>query len=150
MNSSNMAGDTSVVSCDAQNTQRLSRVTGRPSAAGTGYDPLASGASNLAPSSARLSESVRKRSVEALREEPSLVTRGVPVDLVTSSGSGLDPHITPAAAFAQVARVAHARGMTPEEVRRIVDANIEMRQFGLLGEPRVNVLRLNMALDAER
>jgi K+-transporting ATPase ATPase C chain len=119
---------------------------GRPSAtASVPYNAAASGGSNLGPSNPDLSESVRSR-IKALREHsPGLAA--VPVDLATASGSGLDPHISPAAAEIQVRRVAAARGLADEVVRRIVRLNTEGRQLGLLGEPRVNVLRLNLALD---
>jgi K+-transporting ATPase ATPase C chain len=118
----------------------------RPSVAGDkGYDPLSSGGSNLGPIDRRLIDRV-KATVAQLRkqDEHSLV----PVDLVTASGSGLDPDITPAAAEFQVARVARVRGLTEDRVREVVARCTEDRQYGVLGEPRVNVLRLNLALDA--
>jgi K+-transporting ATPase ATPase C chain len=123
---------------------------GRPSAAGTGYDGTASAASNLAPTSKALVERVRTDVAIAVAANPGLESGGVPVDMVTASGSGLDPDITLANAQTQASRIATARGMTLAAVRRIVDAVLEPRQFGLLGEPRVNVLRLNIALDAVR
>jgi len=118
----------------------------RPSAAGDkGYDPTASGGSNLGPIDRRLIDRVRV-SATALHQEH--LAAAIPVDLVTTSGSGLDPHITHAAAEFQVPRVAHVRGMSVDTLRALVRRYTEDRQFGLLGEPRVNVLRLNLALDA--
>ena len=124
---------------------------GRPSAAGAdGYDATASSASNLAPTSKALVDSVASRVASAVAENPGLRAGAVPVDMVTASGSGLDPDITLANAYAQVARVAAARGMTDAAVRGIVDANVTGRQFGILGEPRVRVLLLNLTLDAAK
>lgn len=123
---------------------------GRPSAAGKGYDGTASGASNLAPTAKALVERVRSDVASAIVENPGLELGAVPVDMVTASGSGLDPDITLANAYAQVARVAAARGMTVAAVRRIVEGVTEPRQFGLFGEARVNVLRVNLALDVNR
>ena len=117
----------------------------RPSAAGSGYDATASGGTNLGPTSKQLfEEQVRGRAKQLHAENPSLK---IPIDLITSSGSGLDPHISPAAAEFQIPRVSRERGMSEEEVRRLVHKHTEERQFGVLGEARVNVLELNLALD---
>ncbi|HWG16664.1 MAG TPA: potassium-transporting ATPase subunit KdpC [Acidobacteriaceae bacterium] len=118
----------------------------RPSAAGTGYDASASGGANFAPTNAALAMRV-KGSVDALN--PKGANAAVPIDLVTASASGLDPDITPAAAYYQVPRVAAKRKMSEDSVRTLVAEHVTPRQFGLLGEPRVNVLELNLALDDE-
>ena len=117
----------------------------RPSAAGSGYDATASGGTNLGPTSKELfGEQVKGRARELHAENPNTE---IPVDLITSSGSGLDPHISPAAADFQILRVARERRMSEDKVKQLVQENTAGRQFGVLGEPRVNVLELNLALD---
>jgi K+-transporting ATPase ATPase C chain len=117
----------------------------RPSAAGSGYDAAASGATNLGPTSKQLfEEQVRARAKQLHSENPGVK---IPIDLITSSGSGLDPHISPAAAEFQIPRVARERRISEDEVRQLVRKHTEGRQLGVLGESRVNTLELNLALD---
>ena len=118
----------------------------RPSAAGNGYDPTASSGSNLGPTSRKLQDAAKER-LEALVKDNPDAKGPPPVELVTASGSGLDPHLSPAAALWQAARVARARGIALERVEAIVQDTVEGRDLGLLGEPRVNVLLLNLAMD---
>lgn len=118
---------------------------GRPSAVGVaGYDASSSTGSNLGPTNSKLFERIDKDLEQLRKENPNMP---IPIDLVTASGSGLDPHISPAAAEFQIPRVARERGVSEQEIRKLVGRHTEGRQFGLLGEPRVNVLELNLELD---
>ena len=132
----------------AQNFKGAGYFHPRPSAAGNnGYDPTSSSGSNLGPTNKSFIDSVKQRT-KAVTEEDSVTASQIPVDMVTASGSGLDPEISPAAADIQIERVAKARGISADTVRALVDANTRARWAGFLGEPGVNVLELNLALDA--
>jgi len=121
----------------------------RLSAAGDkGYDPTSSGGSNLGTTSKKLQDRVAG-DVKRLKAENPETSGPVPVELITTSGSGLDPHVSPAGALWQVPRVAKARGVSPERVRGVVESNVEGRTLGIFGEPRVNVLLVNLALDRQ-
>ena len=117
----------------------------RPSAAGEGYDASASSGTNLAPTSAKLAG---RLSADGAALKAATGAAVLPADAITTSGSGLDPHVSPAYAELQVPRIARARGLGPEEVRRLIEANTAGRTLGILGEPRVDVLAVNLDLDA--
>ena len=130
-----------------QNFTRSEYFQPRPSAAGNdGYDPTASGGSNFGPTSQKLADRV-KASVEKFRKENPEYKGPIPSDLLTASASGLDPHLSPASAAAQAPRVARVRGVSQEQIQQLIAQSTEDRDLGFLGEPRVNVLRLNLALD---
>jgi K+-transporting ATPase ATPase C chain len=120
----------------------------RPSAAGAGYDATASGGTNKGPTDRKLADTLIAQAIDSAVKNDGAVKGQIPGDMVTASGSGLDPHITPANAQLQAARVAATRGVSPTAVQALVDRQTEGRQFGFFGEPRVNVLLLNIALDS--
>lgn len=118
----------------------------RPSAAGAGYDAANSSGSNLGPTNPALSDRLTKDAAQFRKDNPDYKD-AIPADAITTSGSGLDPEITPANALAQAARVARARGASVDSVRGLVTANTQARDWGVFGEPRVNVLKLNLEID---
>ena len=120
----------------------------RPSAAGAGYDDTLSAGTNKGPTDLKLADTLIANAVDSAVKLDGAVKGQIPSDLVTSSGSGLDPHISPASAFLQVGRVARVRGLDSAAVRALVERHVEGRQFGFFGDPRVNVLMLNLALDS--
>jgi K+-transporting ATPase ATPase C chain len=120
----------------------------RPSAAGDGYDATASSGTNKGPTDRKLADTLIEQAVDSAVKNDGAVKGQIPADMVTSSGSGLDPDISPANAYLQVARVARARAADSTRVRSLVDGHVQGRQFGFFGEPRVNVLLLNIALDS--
>ncbi len=131
--------------------QRFSRsdyLHPRPSAAGAGYDDTASSGTNKGPTDIKLADTLVKQAIDSAVVQDGAVRGAIPADMVTSSASGLDPDISPANAAQQVARVARARGASVDAIRTLVERHTTGRQFGLFGEPRVNVLLLNIALDS--
>ncbi len=130
-----------------QKFTKLEYFQGRPSAAGDGYDAANSGGSNLGPTNQKLIDRI-KADAERFRKNNPDFTGPIPADLLTSSASGLDPDLSPASAAAQVARVAQARGASTAQIQELVERFVAPRQLGFLGEPRVNVLKLNLALDS--
>lgn len=120
----------------------------RPSAAGSGYDASASSGTNKGPTDAKLADTLIMQAVDSAVKNDGARKGEIPSDMVTSSASGLDPHISPANAYLQVARVARARGVDSTAVRALLDRRVDGRQFGFFGEPRVNVLLLNIAVDS--
>jgi potassium-transporting ATPase KdpC subunit len=131
-----------------QNWTKPQYFHGRPSAAGKGYDPTSTGGTNLGPTSKKLLDATKSAIAELKKANPD-ASGPIPMDLVTSSASGIDPDVSPAGAYYQAPRVAQARGIPLDRVRNLIAAHVVPRQFGLLGEPRVNVFELNRALDAQ-
>jgi K+-transporting ATPase ATPase C chain len=129
-----------------QNFTRPEYFHPRPSVAGNGYDAANSGGSNLGPTNPALADRLTKDAAQFRKDNPDF-TGAIPADAITTSASGLDPDITPANALAQSARVAQARGASVDAIHSLVEANTQSRDLGVLGEPRVNVLKLNLALD---
>lgn len=133
----------------AQNFTKPEYFHPRPSNAGNdGYDPTASGGSNLGPTSQKLYDRVKASAAQFRKENPDY-SGPIPADALTASGSGLDPHISIANAHAQAARVAKARSVSPSRIEQLISSNTERRDLGFLGEPRVNVLKLNLELDRQ-
>ena len=130
-----------------QDFRRPEYFHGRPSAAGAGYDGASSGGTNLGPSNPKLIEDIRQLAEEYRRDNGLSSDATIPIDAVTRSGSGLDPHISPANAALQVSRVARARALSEDVVRRLLSEHTQGRQLGFLGSPRVSILDLNLALD---
>lgn len=131
-----------------QNFTKPEYFQGRPSAAGNGYDPTASGGSNYGPTNQKLIDRVKASVAQFHKDNPDY-QGPIPADLLTASASGLDPDISPASAEVQIARVAKARGVTQDQLKQLVAANTASPDLGILGEPRVNVLKLNLALDQQ-
>ncbi len=131
-----------------QDFRRPKYLNGRPSAAGAGYDGMASRGSNYGPASRKLMDRI-EASATAFRKANPQATGPLPADLVTASGSGLDPHLSPASALLQAGRIAAARGVDAGAVRSLIEAHVEEPTLGFLGEPRVNVLEVNLALDRQ-
>lgn len=133
----------------AQSFSNPAYIQPRPSAAGEkGYDATSSGGSNLGPTSKKLQHRINEDFMRLKAENPD-ASEPVPAELVTASASGLDPHLSPEGMLWQVPRIAKARGVTPDRIQAVVESNIEGRTFGILGEPRVNVLLVNLALDRQ-
>lgn len=149
-NGSLITKDGKVIGSDliGQNFTKPEYFQGRPSAAGNGYDPTASGGSNYGPTNQKLIDRVKASAAQFRKDNPDY-HGPIPADLLTASASGLDPDISPASAEAQIARVAKARGITEDQLKQLVAANTAAPELGILGEPRVNVLKLNLALDQQ-